>query len=163
VLKYGRFEPYTSREALGDSPAQERVYTEVSFLGQGAMFPGPSVSEVWAKAEAEADAPLYRLAALERQSSGGPAHEVVLTHGAVTVVQQDRVEIVASSADITDVRVRLWDAGGVALPGDELALVPGENRVGVLAEGLATWVDAAGETQSDWRWLGFDWITLVRE
>ncbi len=39
----------------------------------------------------------------------------------------------------------------------------GENRVGVYVEGMATWVDAAGETQSGWRWLGFDWITVNRD
>ncbi len=162
VLKYGRFQPYTSQEALGDTPAQQRVYTEVSFLGQGAMSPGSGVSEVWANAEAEAGAP-YRLAALERDASGGPAHEVVVSRGAPTVVQQERVEIVASASDIMDLRVRLWGGDGAALPADEIDLVPGENRVGVLVEGLAAWVDAAGETQSGWRWLGFDWITMVRE
>lgn len=163
VLEYGRFQPYTTREALGDAPAQERTYTEVSFLGQGAMSPGPRVSEVWASAETDAGAPPYRLAALERGANGGPAHEVAVSRGAPTVVQQERVEIVASAADITDVRVRLWGADGAALPGDEIALAPGENRLGVLVEGLAAWVDAAGETQSGWRWLGFDWITVVRE
>lgn len=163
VLKYGRFQPYTSRETLGDSPAQERVYTEVSFLGQGAMSPGPGVSEIWANAEADDGASAYRLVARERQAAGGPAHEVALAEGVPTSVQQERVEIVASSSDITDLRVRLWGADGAALPGDEVALAPGENRVGVLVEGLASWVNPDGQGQSDWRWLGFDWIMLVRE
>lgn len=161
TLAYGRFRPYTSTVRLGDGPAEEYTYTEVSFLGQGAMSPGLPVSEVWANTQADAAELPYRLAVLERPAGGGPAHEVALTPGGSTLVRQERVELVASSRDVTELRVRLWRADGSALPGSELVLASGETRVGVLVEGLASWVDPSGESQTGWRWLGFDWITLV--
>jgi hypothetical protein len=76
---------------------------------------------------------------------------------------QSQLELRVVSDEVAETRVSLRHRETLDVMANPLPLAMGENRVGVYVEGMATWVDAAGETQSDWRRLGFDWITVIRE
>jgi hypothetical protein len=164
TLRYGKFEPYSGSENLLDrSAGVETEYGKISFLGQSALTYWNQVGEAWDRGILQPGYPTYRLRAVERDAGGNVVREADLDVAEPLHTLQRELELSVVSDTVAETRVSLRRGEALNEPVNPLALAMGENRVGVKVEGKATWVDAAGQTQSDWRWLGFDWITVIRE
>jgi len=164
TLRYGKFEPYRGYENLLDRAAGvETEYKKVSFLGQSALSYWNQVGEAWERGAQQPGYPTYGLRVVERDGSGDVTREADVDVAGVLRTSQSELELRAVSDDVAETRVSLRHRQTLDVSANPLTLTMGENRVGVYVEGMATWVDAAGETQSGWRWLGFDWITVNRD
>ncbi|MHB1317620.1 MAG: hypothetical protein ACYCYF_03270 [Anaerolineae bacterium] len=164
TLRYGKFEPYRGFENVLDRAAgTETEYKKVSFLGQSALTYWHQVGEAWDRGAEQPGYPAYGLRSVERDASGNVIREADLDTAGTLRTSQGELELRAVSDEVAETRVSLRHRELLDASHNPIPLAMGENRVGVLVEGKATWVDAAGQAQSDWRWLGFDWITVIRE
>jgi hypothetical protein len=163
-LSYRDFEPYRASENASErARGVERDYQVVSFLGRSSLTCWDNVEANWTQEASPTASEAYRLVAVKRDGAGQVTGEVDLDANSPLRTTQDRLEIRVISDNVPETRVSLVAAGALDDQANPLPLVAGENRVGVYVEGLATWVDADGQQQSDWRWLGFDWIVAIRE
>ncbi len=138
-------------------------YRLVEYWGLSALTHWQEVGRIWRAGDRQDGYPEYRLMVVERDANGAVTQEYDLDVLSPLVTTQDRLEL-----DIippTGLAVQMYlspYADPQALQEEPLALAMGENLVGVYVQGLATWREG-GVSKTDWRWLGYDWVRVIRE
>ncbi|MHB1317619.1 MAG: hypothetical protein ACYCYF_03265 [Anaerolineae bacterium] len=166
VLTDGAFGVYTASENLLDQLAGiQSGYTEVSYWGQSALTHWQQVGRLWSQGDRLPVDLAYRLRVVERDAGGAVTDEYDLDPLNPLRTTQEELELHAVASGATPLRasLMLFDHRDVPIVDGPLPLAPGENLVGVYVEGDADWVDSGGRPKTGWRWLGFDWITVIRE
>jgi len=162
-LEYSAFNPYRSyANAQEQAAGLTTDYTVAGFVGQGALAPLDQAAGLWAEIDSLPGTVAYDLA-VEAEGGSDPANEMQLDPAAPFKTSRPELQVRATSPEVPELRVSLYADGSPEPESGPVALAPGENRLGVYVEGLARWAAADGTQRSDWRWLGFDWITVIRE
>ncbi|MHB0856666.1 MAG: hypothetical protein ACYC5M_03740 [Anaerolineae bacterium] len=161
----GRFDIYRSSQDLTDLLSGKFTdYTKITYYGQTALTHWQKVGQIWRQGLLQPDYPSYELRLVERDDQGAVtgARRLDLLNPIYTTQQVFELEIVPQ--DGLEARVTLRSYDRLDLTATELPLSLGENTVGVYVEGLASWNDSASKQErTDWRWLNFHWVTVIRE
>ncbi|MHB1293763.1 MAG: hypothetical protein ACYC4R_02090 [Anaerolineae bacterium] len=161
----GRFDVYRSSQDLTSLLSGEYIgYTKITYYGQTALTHWQKVGQIWRQGLLQPDYPSYELLVVERDNQGTVTgtRRLDLLNPLYTTQQVFELEIIPQDGLEARVTLRPYDRLGQTAT--ELPLSLGENTIGVYVEGLASWQDEASkQMRTDWRWLGFHWVTVIRE
>ncbi len=164
TLEDGKFSAYSASENVLDQLAGiQSGYTQIRYWGQSALTHWQQVGSLWSQGDRQPGYPEYRLLVVERDADGNVTQEYDLDLLNPLHTTQRELELRIVPPDGVDARFSLRHFGLLDAELNPLPLAEGENLVGIYVEGKAHWVDGDGRPQTDWRWLGFDWITVIQE